>query len=229
MCGKEISLIETKKKESFSALYGMALHYLNNLMSGLYGMAQLAQMTRKDEHLLEAVDMTVKNIRKAKNLTLMMAQYSEAFGSNSTEADLGALVSSVLVLMEHDFEKYGISVNAEIPENNGGPKVKASSGDIIEMVFRIVNHSLKSMSSSGGTLSVGVKNDGSNIVFSVSDTQSRVPDDIPLFSDQSTDGHTTADLEDYMVAREMAAANSGEFRIFPGTDAGAEVSVTFHS
>lgn len=230
MCKNQISLIENKKKESLSSLYGMALHYLNNLMSGLYGMAQLAQMTRKEEHLTEAVDMTVKNIKKAKSLTSMMARYSEAYGCSSNEADLGALVSSVLVLMEHDFEKYGISVKTEIPENNGGSKVKASSGDIAEMVFRIVNHSLKNMSENGGVLSVDVKNDGSSVVLRVSDTETRFTDDIMLFSDKAGNGNSgpeDAELEDYMVAREMAAVNSGEFRISSRPDAGAEISVMF--
>ena len=207
------------KIESFSVLNGIALHYLNNLMSGLYGMAQLAQMTRKEDHLEEAVDVTVKNIKKAKNLTAMMARYTEALKNDTGETDLVSILDAVLVLLEHDFEKCGIKVEKAMPEDNGHWTVAARSGDLAEMSFRIIHNSLRSMSENGGKLCVALENNNGEICIKVSDTGSSV-------RDQKAED---SPLTDFEVARRMAAANNGSFSVTGNSDGGASVTISFRN
>jgi signal transduction histidine kinase len=86
------------------------MHTMNNLLSGMYGMAQLAQATGKEEHAVKTVAFTVENCREMKTLTRSLADYSAGIGTGPAAVPLGACMARVQALLQHDLDKNKVRV-----------------------------------------------------------------------------------------------------------------------
>jgi len=110
------SYVQTDKMAGVGALAGSVAHEFNNLIGGIHGFAQLAQMSGKQEDnqkLIEAATQASKRARKIADGLLRMALQSEI---RMEVIEVGSLVDQVVALVERSFRKYNITIDQAIEE-----------------------------------------------------------------------------------------------------------------
>lgn len=110
------SYVQADKMAGVGALAGGVAHEFNNLIGGIHGFAQLAQMSGKQEDnqkLIEAATQASKRARKIADSLLRMALQSE---TRMEVVEIGNLVDQVVTLVERSFRKYNITIDQAIEE-----------------------------------------------------------------------------------------------------------------
>jgi len=218
------AVYENLRASFYRTLTGRIIHSLSNLVSGIYGMAQLADTTGKEEYAEKTVEISVKNCKKIKEIIQKMAEYSGDLGKETSHADLREAAELAAALWDHDLEKYGVKIALSIPEKT---TVSCAKGTVQEILALLVYNAMQAMEG-GGRLIISVcagENDAVALSFRL--------DAIPLTEEERhIIMNTTPSTETlpgrcapWLLAKELVQREQGTFTIACSNDT-AEILVS---
>lgn len=204
-----------------------AMHTINNLLSGMYGMGQLAQATNKTEHMEKTVEMAVESCRKIKALTLALSAFTDALEQSDPQVKLGDVLGIVLTLQNHDLEKYTITVTDRTDPEMIIPMVH---NQLIETLFRLVQNTIDSVEASG-TIGFSTAADAGKIILQLSCGGWKLADDPQeacraLNSDED-EINLPDGLRQVQISRSLVRANHAGFSCGIETDGTWNITITF--
>lgn len=107
-------LVDTDKMAGLGTLTAFVAHEFNNLIGGVQGFAQLAQLSRKEEDYQRTIEVVYQVSQRVKRLAAELLALSMPHGDKEDTVPLVKLVDSLLVLLERRFNKQNVTVVKEI-------------------------------------------------------------------------------------------------------------------
>jgi hypothetical protein len=202
------------------------MHTMNNLLSGMYGMAQLAQATGKEEHAAKTVTFTVENCREMKTLTRSLADYSAGIGSEPAAVAVGPCLARVQALLQHDLDKNNVRVKAAL---DAQAAFHARPGCAQDAFCRLMLAGLKALTGGGElTVTAGPPNGLQAVAFvggapagpSGEGLRNRLNGSASVTAEEVPDAWS-----DLWVVREEVRAEGGTFSIDTGPDGRQVVTI----
>ena len=168
---------DTAEKHAGMAMVGMlaagVAHEFNNLLAGIQGYAQLAEMGQASPDDLK--DICIKQCKRGSSIVQDLLSFSHRQDEAEGEVDLNVLLDEVLRLVGRELAKSRISVQKKIGRVAA---FKGSPGGMERTILNLVMNAAEAMPE-GGTLSVALEQTNSHIVLSVSDTGGGIREEHP--------------------------------------------------
>ena len=229
---KARSAEDAAEKHAGMAMVGMlaagVAHEFNNLLAGIQGYAQLAEMGQAS--LDDVKDICIKQCKRGSSIVQDLLSFSRRQDETEGEVDLNALLDEVLRLVGRELVKSRISVQKKIERV---PTFKGSPGGIERTILNLIMNAAEAMPK-GGTLSVALERADSHIVLSVSDTGGGIREEHPsrIFEPfRATDGRWSRFRSlstglGLTVCRNIVSAHGGEIQAESEPGSGTTFKVT---
>ena len=164
---------DVAEKHAGMAMVGMlaagVAHEFNNLLAGIQGYAQLADMGQVGLDELKGI--CIRQCKRGSSIVQDLLSFSHKQNEEEGEVDLNVLLDEVLRLVGRELGKSSVSVRKKIKRV---PPFKGSPGAMERTILNLVMNAAEAMPE-GGTLSVGLTQTDSSIVLTVSDTGHGIP------------------------------------------------------
>lgn len=185
----EAQLIQSGKMAAVGLLASGIAHEFNNLLTGILGMAQIAQETGTDDHTQKALRVAVDNCRKARDVVKDLLSFAKPYSKPDAVVDAGAALENVLGLVRREIGARGIKLIRRIHE---APPVRAARGGLEQVLLNLLLNATQAIpSGGGGVITVGVRGRRDDVVIAVADNGSGIKrEDVgrifdPFFSTKS--------------------------------------------
>jgi PAS domain S-box-containing protein len=166
----------SEKMASLGLLAAGVAHEVNTPLTGISSYTQIllegADPADPRTPLLEKIEKQTFRAARIINGLLNLSRPNAAEASERTIVDLNVVISDVLTLLEHQFEKGRIKIRRELsadPVNIVGFEFK------LQQVFLNLFLNARDAMASGGWLTIATRLDGGEAVAEVSDTGSGIP------------------------------------------------------
>ncbi|MHC4777628.1 MAG: ATP-binding protein [Planctomycetota bacterium] len=184
----QAQLVQSGKMAAVGMLASGIAHEFNNLLTGITGMAQLAQHTGKEKHINKALSVAVSNCEKAKGVVKNLLRFSSQFKKVREEVDLGELLDETLSLVAREMEKSDVQV---VSNYSSRPRIRVNRGEIQQVVLNLLINARQAMTPKGGNLRIALDTVGDRVCITVADTGEGIPEENlprifePFFSTKS--------------------------------------------
>ncbi|MHB1528752.1 MAG: hybrid sensor histidine kinase/response regulator [Acidiferrobacteraceae bacterium] len=235
-------LFRSQKMHSVAVLASGIAHDLNNILTGIFGSAELARMSLDPGHpACEDLDTIVQASQRAASLTKELLSYAFGGSRDAEVVDLNQMVTNILVILRSQVSKSVIVRKALALD---APKVCVNVPEIQQVLMNLCLNASKAMSDrGGGVLSIvtdravldqgactqmeyGVPSPGEYAVFEVVDTGPGLPDVAPgqLFQPFFSTQGAEQGLGLAAVLR-IVTAHRGAIRVYSDREEGSSFRV----
>jgi signal transduction histidine kinase/DNA-binding response OmpR family regulator len=185
----EAQLIQSGKMAAVGLLASGIAHEFNNLLTGILGMAQIAQETGSEEHQQKALRVAVDNCRKARDVVKNLLSFAKPYSKPDAVVDAAAALENVLGLVRREIGARGIRLVRRI---HPAPPVRAARGGLEQVLLNLVLNATQAIpDGQEGVLTVGVRGRQDDVVIAIADNGSGIKPEYvgkifdPFFSTKS--------------------------------------------
>lgn len=167
-------LIHSEKMATLSQLsYGIA-HEFNNIIAGLQGFAQLANLPGKEDRMRQLPDMVIRYSMRAKEIVDNLFAFAGSGESEISIVDINATIELTLKLITRDLSRHEITIKRDFGEL---PMVTTDADRFKHVLLNLMVNARNAMKN-GGNLSIATSLKDEFIEIDVSDTGKGIPEDI---------------------------------------------------
>jgi hypothetical protein len=164
----ERQLVQADKLSSIGLLAAGVAHEVNTPLAVISTYAQmLAKQVNGDQQKAMLLDKIAKQTFRASEIVNSLLNFSRTSTTELAAVDVMRCVREVLSIVEHQFEKAGVTV--KIDEQQGLGMIRGNSGKLQQVFLNLVLNARDAMEG-GGTLTIRAREDGQRLTISVSDT-----------------------------------------------------------
>ncbi|MCP3875467.1 MAG: PAS domain S-box protein, partial [Desulfobacteraceae bacterium] len=147
----ETQLRQSQKMEAIGTLAGGVAHDFNNILSGIFGYSQLAEMSYEDpKEVKENLKKVVKSAQRASNLVKQILTFSRQAEHKKYPLKLLFVVKEAL-----KFLRSSIPATIEIKDKlSSKATILADQTQAYQVVINLCTNAYHAMSEAGGTLSI---------------------------------------------------------------------------
>jgi signal transduction histidine kinase len=146
-------MIQSQKLESLGTLAGGITHDFNNLLTGIFGFADLAKRTSDLAAVHGYCDQIVHTANRARDLVGRILTFSRQQPVHRRPVPLGTVVSEIIPLLQASFPN---TVELVIRLPAPGPMVLADTGQLQQVVINLCTNAIHAMPQ-GGRLTLTVE------------------------------------------------------------------------
>ena len=160
--------VQLQALANLGAATSMIAHEINNLLTPLASYAALAARNSEDKELVDKVlEKTMRNCERASKIMTSLLAVANGQSQDAEDANVQALVDEVFTSLCRDFQKDGITVTTEIPEDL---EVSCVPVQIQQVLMNLILNARDAMLPGGGALKISASQDGDHVSLQVSDT-----------------------------------------------------------
>jgi len=225
-------LMELGALANLGKISALVAHEINNILMPLGNYAQAALASPQDKQLTEkALRKTVHNSARASEILESIMAMINGEAAERKMCRLIELVKEVFSCIGRDFEKDGIKVRLDIPEDL---TIYAAQVQIEHVIMNLVLNAREAMMPGGGILSIKAARRDKEIVITVADTGSGISSEAlekifkPFFTTKtpdSTAGRTGSGLG-LAFCVEIIEAHNGSISVQSELQKGTEFIIT---
>ncbi|MCI0343564.1 MAG: response regulator [Planctomycetales bacterium] len=169
----EGQLVQSSKMAALGLLASGIAHEFNNLLTGIYGMAQLAEETGKREHVEKSLRVAVENSRRARDIVKNLLSFARPYSKPGEAVDLASATDEVLELIRREVDSRGVKL---VKNYRPAPPVAIARGEVQQVILNLVLNAVQAMEGrEGGLLAVGLRRRSETVVLTVADTGVGIP------------------------------------------------------
>jgi signal transduction histidine kinase len=173
-------LWHSQKLEAIGTLAGGIAHDINNILSSIWGHAQILEMRKSvAESDQESLSGILSACRRARDLVRQILSFSRKSPPETKVVHLGEIVQETISLLKSTIHPT-IAIQCVVDPSSSC--VKADPNQMHQVLMNLCTNAIHSMEGGGGTLSVGVEaHDEGGVEYTrirVSDTGSGIPDNV---------------------------------------------------
>ncbi|MBE7545076.1 MAG: ATP-binding protein [Bryobacteraceae bacterium] len=166
----ERRLVQADKLSSIGLLAAGVAHEVNTPLAVISTYAQmLAKQVHGDEQKSKLLDKIAKQTFRASEIVNSLLNFSRTSSTDFTDLELNRVLRETLSLLEHQFEKAGVRVEADLAEPL--PAIRGNAGKLQQVFLNLFLNARDAMSDvSGGTLRVTTVVNGPSVQVEIRDT-----------------------------------------------------------
>jgi len=168
-------LIESSKLAAVGTLAAGVAHEFNNLLAAISGHTELGLVSDDVDEIKRSLNVVIQTVDRAKKITSNLLTFARRREPRMELADVIRAVEAPLELVERDLEKSNIVVERRYSEV---PPIVCDSGQISQVCLNLLTNARDAMLPDGGTVTVEIRKDGSDVLIAFTDTGTGIPDDI---------------------------------------------------
>lgn len=168
-------LIESSKLAAVGTLAAGVAHEFNNLLAAISGHTELGLVSDDVDEIKRSLNVVIQTVDRAKKITSNLLTFARRREPRMELADVIGAVEAPLELVERDLEKSNIVVERRYSEV---PPIVCDSGQISQVCLNLLTNARDAMLPDGGTVTVEIRKDGSDVLIAFTDTGTGIPDDI---------------------------------------------------
>lgn len=151
--------------EYLRKLISDSVHSINNILTGMQGYAELAQMNPDDRKLIEdSLKVVIDSANKVKLELKNFRAFVRVEAPQYEEVDIRDVVQEALSLVKNELDANGIDVKVNL---QSGGLIHADYSQITQVLFNIL-YDLANVINEGGQLSISGRAEDSNYIFNIS-------------------------------------------------------------
>lgn len=164
----ERKLVQADRLSSIGLLAAGVAHEVNTPLAVISTYAQmLAKQVSEDDHKSKLLEKIAKQTFRASEIVNSLLNFSRTSPTEYTELDLNRVIRETASLIEHQFQKTGVSTVLQCVENL--PLVRGNSGKLQQVFLNLFINARDAMPA-GGTLTVRTWSESGFAHVEVSDT-----------------------------------------------------------
>jgi len=164
----ERRLVQADKLSSIGLLAAGVAHEVNTPLAVISTYAQmLGKQVSGDEHKSRLLEKIAKQTFRASEIVNSLLNFSRTSPTTFDELNLNRVIQESLVLIEHQLEKAGITVQLDLQEHI--PSIKGNAGKLQQVFLNLFLNARDAMGA-GGSLTVRTRQDGDTVGVDVADT-----------------------------------------------------------
>lgn len=147
----EKQLLHSQKMEAVGTLAGGVAHDINNILTSIWGHAQLLEMRLSDGPGADSIQGILKGCRRARDLARQILLFSRKQEPELHPVHLDEIIDETWKLLRATFPS-SLRMNFEVEPNL--PPVMGESSQLHQILMNLCTNASYAMSSAGGTLTV---------------------------------------------------------------------------
>jgi len=156
------ALIQSEKMASIGHLAGGVAHEFNNLIGGILGFAQLADLTGNPDDYKKTVSVVLEVSQRAKKIINNLLTFSRRVDEQKEMIKVADLVDQVVTLVERRFAKQRVNIAQDIPEDLA---LEIEIGQLQQALLQLLMSAQQAMPHGGVvTISARLANDGAMLI-----------------------------------------------------------------
>lgn len=214
------ALNRRRKLEAVGTMAGGIAHDFNNILSVIFGHAEmLLAMPEISETVRTAADEMLTASRRARDLTRRILTFSRNEETNPRVVSIQPIVEETVRLLRASAPE-GVVVRSRLAARR---RVYADPAQLHQVVMNLCTNALHAVQGTGGVITVGLRDEGTDLILSVSDTGPGIPAEVagrifePFFTTKDVDEGSGMGLS---VVDGIVTNLAGTIELNPGGDGG---------
>ncbi len=173
----ERKIYENEKLSSLGRLSTSVAHEVKNPLSSIKTIVQVMREDLKyDTAVQESLSIIVDEIDRLSKVVNQLLQFARPKGEVKTTVKIGDVLSSVLLVLNHEARKNNINISCKISDDL--PTLNAEEGSLKEVFFNVINNAIQAMPEGGElTISTVLLPQNNTIEITFADTGPGIPGD----------------------------------------------------
>lgn len=168
-------MVQSERLSSVGRLASTIIHDIKNPMGTLRVYAQVMKKKAENQETVHLADEMIHQIDRFVNMTQEILDFSRGISSmNVEEVDVELFIASVLSVMKYDMQKRNITLERNIAFTG---KAKLDPDKFMRVLLNVAGNAADAMPD-GGTLTLEVRKDGTDLVCVMTDTGVGMPPEI---------------------------------------------------
>jgi two-component system NtrC family sensor kinase len=169
----ERRLVQADKLSSIGLLAAGVAHEVNTPLAVISTYAQmLAKQVSGDDQKAKLLDKIAKQTFRASEIVNSLLNFSRTSPTEFTDVDLNRVIRETVSLVEHQFQKAGVTTDLSLDENL--PAIRGNSGKLQQVFLNLFINARDAMAE-GGVLTVRSRGEAGFAVIEVADTGQGIP------------------------------------------------------
>lgn len=171
---KHEELLRSSKLAALGTFAAGIGHEFNNMLAGIMGHAQLGLLTDSVSEKNDSLEVAVKMSKHGRSITNGLLTFARHRASQRAPFSLQTVVDETLAMVERELGKENVRVERLLQPI---PSLLGDAGQLAQVVLNLVTNARDAMrDNSGGTITISLRQVGSNAELRVSDTGCGIPD-----------------------------------------------------
>lgn len=147
----ELQLYQSQKLEAVGTLAGGIAHDINNILTSIWGHAQLLEMSIAEGSSRESVDGIIKGCRRARDLARRILLFGRKQDVNLLPLQLIDIVQEVNGLLKATIPP---NIHIETVMDPSIPAILGDAGQLHQVLLNLCTNAIHAMTKNGGTLNI---------------------------------------------------------------------------
>lgn len=168
-------MVQTERLSAVGRMAGTIVHDIKNPMSTIRLYAQVLKKKAGNEEAAGLVDQIIKQIDRLVNMAQEVLDFSRGVTQLKIQpVDFDQFLSSVLPLLEKDFERKNIELRTDLRYTG---KIEIDADKMTRVILNIGGNAADAMPN-GGTFTVSTHSDGDSLSIELKDTGTGMPEEV---------------------------------------------------
>lgn len=150
----ERDLYHRQKLEAIGTLASGIAHDINNILTAIWGHAQLLQMSVVDDFSTDSVEGILQGCTRARDLAKRMLLFGRKQEMELQPVDLETVLKDVALLLKSTLPP-SVILKIEVPE--GVPQVLGDPNQLNQVFMNLCTNAIQAIASNAGTISISVQ------------------------------------------------------------------------
>lgn len=173
---KQEELVRTSKLAALGTFAAGVAHEFNNLLTAIYGFAQLGLTSDSVDEKDEALEVALRTSKRGQSITAGLLSFARRRAVRRELSQLREIVDQTVALVERQLDKANVTI---VRDYEPVPPTYCEPGQIAQVVMNLLTNARDAMAvTRGGTLRLGLRERGGQIELRVGDTGVGIPEEL---------------------------------------------------